>query len=107
VLLNRGTYRGRRYLDASVVDTFTAGRWFENGLGWGVPRNAPEGSFTHGGFTGTYVLGVPRYKIAIVLLINRQNVGVNAAGYYPAIGAVQSAVVNAVLAAAAEEWAID
>ena len=101
LLLNRGTYGGRRYLEGAVIDTFTAKRWFDNGLGWAVPRNAPAGSFTHGGFTGTYVLGVPEYNLGIVLLTNKQNVGVNAAGYYPNINAVQNAVTDALLEAAA------
>ena len=84
-----------------MIDTFTAKRWFDNGLGWAVPRNAPAGSFTHGGFTGTYVLGVPEYNLGIVLLTNKQNVGVNAAGYYPNINTVQNAVTDALLQAAA------
>jgi serine-type D-Ala-D-Ala carboxypeptidase len=103
VLLNKGVHRGRRFLGEAVIDTFTAKRWFDNGLGWAVPRNAPEGSFTHGGFTGTYVLGVPKYKLGVVLLINRQNLGVNREGYYPSPNALQSTVVDALLRAAEKE----
>jgi CubicO group peptidase (beta-lactamase class C family) len=49
---------------------------FGHGLGWQIPANAPDGSFAHNGFTGTYVIGVPRHDLAIVLLSNRRNLGV-------------------------------
>ncbi|MEX2284707.1 MAG: serine hydrolase [Gemmatimonadota bacterium] len=97
LLLQRGTLGGRRFLSAAVIDTFTAKRWFANGLGWAVPANAPEGSFNHTGFTGTYVLGVPAACTSAVLLINRQNVGVNAAGNYPSVARLQNIVTAAVL----------
>jgi CubicO group peptidase (beta-lactamase class C family) len=103
VLLSKGTYGGRRYLGAEVVERFTRKDVFENGLGWQVPRGAPEGSFSHSGFTGTYVLGVPRYRLGVVLLTNRQNLGTNQAGYYPDVGGVQQAVTRALLQGAQAE----
>ena len=50
--------------------------------GWRRTR-LPPGSFSHTGFTGTYVLGVPKYGLSIVLLTNRQNMGTDARGYFP------------------------
>lgn len=96
VLLDRGMHEGRRILDPEVVDAFMRKDRFGHGLGWQIPANAPEGSFAHSGFTGTYVMGVPRHDLAIVLLTNRQNLGVDDAGYYPAMD-VQQQVVRAIL----------
>ena len=46
---------------------------------------------------GTYVLGVPSYKLSIVLLTNRQNIGPDARGYFPEVGPLQQAVSKAVV----------
>jgi serine-type D-Ala-D-Ala carboxypeptidase len=100
VLLQKGRYAGRHYLEPDVIEMFTRKGDFDHGLGWQVPRNAPEGSFAHGGFTGTYVLGVPTYSLGIVLLTNRQNLGVSPEGYYPDIGRVQRPVIELILQAA-------
>ncbi|HET7553795.1 MAG TPA: serine hydrolase [Gemmatimonadaceae bacterium] len=96
-LLNaRGEYGGRRYISASVIDQFLTEDRFHNYLGWQKPRELPEGSFFHNGFTGTYVLGVPSEKLSIVLLTNRQNVGTDAKGYFTNVGPLDSAVAQAV-----------
>jgi CubicO group peptidase (beta-lactamase class C family) len=97
VLNNRGTHRGRRYIRAEIVDLFLTRDRFQNYLGWQAPRDLPEGSFSHTGFTGTYVLGVPKYKLSIVLLTNRQNMGTDARGYFPDLGPLQQAVSRAIV----------
>jgi CubicO group peptidase (beta-lactamase class C family) len=99
LLLNRGAYGGRRYLRAGTVDAFLRTTGEGQALGWQVPDRAPEGSFAHTGFTGTYVLGVPDRGLAVVLLTNRQNGGVDARGMYPDVGPLQRGVVEALLAA--------
>lgn len=96
VLLDGGVHEGRRILDAGVIARFMRKDRFGHGLGWQLPADTPEGSFAHNGFTGTYVIGVPRHDLAIVLLTNRQNLGVNDAGYYPGMG-VQQQVIRAIL----------
>ncbi|HEX2166248.1 MAG TPA: serine hydrolase [Longimicrobiales bacterium] len=101
VLLQRGVHEDRRILRPSVIDTFMRADHFGHGLGWQVPRDAPAGSFAHSGFTGTYVMGVPQYGLGIVLLINRQNLGVDDRGYYPGM-ALRTDVVAAILDAAAD-----
>jgi hypothetical protein len=53
-------------------------------------------------FTGTYVLGVPKYGLSIVLLTNRQNMGADAHGYFPDVGPLQQAVARVVVDAAAQ-----
>jgi CubicO group peptidase (beta-lactamase class C family) len=97
LLNDRGTYRGRRYLRAETVDHFLTRDVFQNYLGWMLPRGMPEGSFAHNGFTGTYVIGIPKYKLSIVLLTNRQNMGTNDRGYFPDVGPLQQAVVRAIV----------
>lgn len=97
LLNNRGTYRGRQYIRPAVVNRFLTRDRYQNYLGWQAPRDLPEGSFSHTGFTGTYVLGVPKYKLSIVLLTNRQNMGTDARGYFPDLGPLQQAVSRAVV----------
>jgi len=105
LLNNRGAHHGRQLIRPATVDLFLTRDRYQNYLGWQAPRDLPEGSFSHTGFTGTYVLGVPRYKLSIVLLTNRQNMGTDARGYFPDVGplqqAVSKAVVNGVAAAQA------
>jgi len=99
LLLNRGEYDGVRYISADTIDTFLASTADGQALGWQVPDYLRPGSFNHTGFTGTYVAGVPSQGLAIVLLTNRQNVGVDDAGQYPDIGELQRAVALALAGA--------
>jgi CubicO group peptidase (beta-lactamase class C family) len=101
LLNNRGARSGRQFVRPSIVDQFLTRDKYENYLGWQAPREMPAGSFSHTGFTGTYVLGVPMYKLAIVLLTNRQNMGTDARGYFPDVGPLQRAVSRAIVNGAA------
>lgn len=107
VLNNRGTYGGRRYIRPAIVDQFLTRDKYQNYLGWQAPRDLPEGSFSHTGFTGTYVLGVPKHKLSIVLLTNRQHMGTDARGYFPDLAPLQRAVASAIVTGAAETNARD
>ncbi len=100
LLLDRGAYGGHRYLRAETVDEFLAPQLDGQALGWQVPSYAPEGSFVHTGFTGTYVLGVPAEGLSVVLLTNRENEGVDAQGLYPDVGPLQRGVAEALVAGA-------
>jgi CubicO group peptidase (beta-lactamase class C family) len=92
-LLNAGGVSGgTRHLSSRVVAQFLTRDRYDNYLGWMRPRDLPEGSFMHTGFTGTYVLGVPRYGLSVVLLTNRQNMGTDARGYFPNLVPLQDAV---------------
>ena len=82
LLRNQGEFGDRRLLQAEVVTEFLTPGTFGNGLGWimnerllGI-EGLPPGSFGHTGFTGTYAVGVPKYGLNIILLTNRQNLGV-------------------------------
>jgi CubicO group peptidase (beta-lactamase class C family) len=100
LLLAHGRAGGHQYIRSEVVDRFLTLDRYENYLGWMAPNGIPIGSFNHTGFTGTYVLGVPKYGLSIVLLTNRQNMGTDARGYFPDVGPLQSAVARAIVAAA-------
>src|SRR5207247_2186554 len=102
LLINRGTSGGHQYIRPQVIDLFLKPGSY---LGWMEPRGAPDGSFAHGGFTGTYVMGVPKAKLAFVLLTNRQNVGANAQGYFTNDGPIRDAVTRVLLDALAEPGA--
>src|SRR6202165_4365901 len=102
LLNNHGRYGGHQYIRSQIVDMFLTRDKYQNYLGWQAPASLPEGSFSHTGFTGTYVLGVPKYGLSIVLLTNRQNMGTNASGYFPDVGPLQQSVAKAVVNAAAQ-----
>ena len=99
LLLNRGSCAGRQCIRPSTVDAFLTLDKYQNYLGWQAPAYLPAGSFSHTGFTGTYVAGVPRYGLGIVLLTNRQNMGTDARGYFPDVGPLQQAVARAIVGA--------
>ncbi len=100
LLLDRGMHAGRRHLRAATVDRFLTRDAYQHYLGWMSPRGLPEGSFSHTGFTGTYVLGVPAHRLSIVLLTNRQNMGTDERGYFPDLGPLQTAVARAIIGGA-------
>jgi CubicO group peptidase (beta-lactamase class C family) len=101
VLNNRGLYNGRQIIRSETIARFLTFDKYQNYLGWQAPPTMPAGSFSHTGFTGTYVLGIPRYKLSIVLLTNRQNMGTNERGFFPDVGPLQQAVARTILSAAA------
>lgn len=89
-------------LDTEAVTQFLTEQVPGQALGWQLPDYAPEGSFTHTGFTGTWVLGVPGQSpgaggLGVVLLTNRQHGGVDASTQYPDVGPLQRAVAEVLL----------
>ena len=100
VILNRGSFGGRVYVRPEVIDRFLTLDKYKNYLGWQYPATMPDGTFSHTGFTGTYVLGDRRDGISIVLLTNRQVMGPDAKGFFPNLGPLQVAVSKAITAAA-------
>jgi len=81
MLLNRGTYAGRRYLSEKTIDEFIGKRSprQERWLGWDMksPRGSSAGSyfspssFGHTGFTGTCIWADPSRNLAVIFLTNR------------------------------------
>lgn len=84
MLLNEGTYRGRRYFKPATVKLFTArnSTISRRGLGFDKPEptagrsnpcadNVSLSAFGHQGFTGTCVWADPEHKLVYVFLSNR------------------------------------
>jgi len=105
LLLNKGTHAGQRLLSEAVVETFLTKDRFGHGLGWAMSTDVipvddlPDGSFGHSGFTGTYAVAVPAYGFSIILLTNRQNVGVNASGYYSSVAPLRKSITELMIEA--------
>jgi CubicO group peptidase (beta-lactamase class C family) len=97
LLLDGGEHHGRRHLRAETVEAFLEPAVEGQALGWQLPAYAPAGSFAHTGFTGAWVLGVPARGMAVVLLTNRQHLGVDQRGLYPDLGPLQRGVAAALL----------
>ncbi|MBO21968.1 MAG: hypothetical protein CMM26_06305 [Rhodospirillaceae bacterium] len=96
VMLDGGERDGRRLVSPETIAAFVRPTGDRQALGWQLPGYGPGGSFGHTGFTGTLVLGVPDQNLALVLLTNRQNFGVNEDTQYPDVGPLQRAVTAAV-----------
>jgi CubicO group peptidase (beta-lactamase class C family) len=108
VLLSQGMHGTRRVLSREVVRSFlTPDTLTGNGVGWAMaaePVAEAQSSlrvFSHSGFTGTYVAGVPELDLAIVFLSNRQNAGVDAETQYPNAARVYGPIVQRLLQGAA------
>ena len=83
MLLNKGSYGGKRYFKASTVDLFTAKQSDLSRRGLGFDRWDPDLSkeypsklassqtFGHTGYTGTCVWVDPKYNLVYILLSNR------------------------------------
>lgn len=84
MLLNEGTYRGKRYFKPATVQLFTAksSTISRRGLGFDKPEptagrsnpcadNVSLSAFGHQGFTGTCVWADPEHKLVYVFLSNR------------------------------------
>lgn len=86
MLLDGGTYGGRKYIDSDVVNEFTSSHFKDNdnrrGLGFDKPmleyedhgpncKSASPLSFGHSGFTGTYAWADPENGLIYIFLSNR------------------------------------
>ncbi len=119
VLLEDGAYDGRPVVGAGVVREFLAPDTLTgNGVGWAMSAmglGSGEGTrrvqvFSHSGFTGTYLMGVPELGLAVVFLSNRQNVGLDGEGYYPDAARIYPPLVQRIVEAVGEgvrDWEVD
>ncbi len=66
MLLNKGTYGGEKFFDASTVELFTSRQSKVS------PRGYPSQlAYGHSGYTGTYVWVDPKYNMVYICLTNR------------------------------------
>lgn len=98
-----GKVGNQQFVSKQTVRLFLTQDKFMNGLGWVMDtsnafmKNAPNGSFGHTGFTGTSIAVVPQCDISIVLLINRQNMGLLPSQKYVNLNKIRAQVFRAVM----------
>jgi len=103
MLMNRGKVRGKQFISEKTIQLFLTQDDFKNGLGWMMDpddsfmKNGPAATFGHTGFTGTSIAVVPSLNISVILLINRQNMGLLSTGYYYNPNPLRKAIFEAVL----------
>lgn len=103
MLENKGMVGPRRFLSEAVIREFLTPDPFHNGLGWMMDpdnsfmKHAPPGSFGHTGFTGTSIAVVPEANLSVIILINRQNIGLQPNGAYYNPNPIRQAIFQAVM----------
>ena len=104
MLLNKGKWGGVQFISEKTIQSFLTKDKFNNGLGWMMDstnsfmKNVPPQSFGHTGFTGTSIVVIPQSGISIILLINRQNIGLLNNKEYYNVGPIRQQVLEAVMA---------
>lgn len=89
VLLNDGFANNSQLINPKTIELFLTPDSNGQALGWLMNadyihgKNLPDGSFGHTGFTGTQIIISPKTNRIVVLLTNRQHVGVDKSGNYP------------------------
>jgi serine-type D-Ala-D-Ala carboxypeptidase len=103
MLMNNGKIGSDQFISEKTIETFLSKDQFKNGLGWMMDpansfmRNAPEGTFGHTGFTGTSITVIPKYKMSVILLMNRQNIGLLSTGAYYNVNPIRLLVFKTIL----------
>jgi CubicO group peptidase (beta-lactamase class C family) len=104
MLLNKGKVGNIQFISEKTINTFLTKDKFNNGLGWMMDpensfmKNGPEGTFGHTGFTGTSICVVPSKDVSIILLINRQQMGLADNKEYYNVNSIRAQVFKAVMA---------
>ncbi len=103
MLMHEGKAGSKQFISKKTIQLFLTEDDFKNGLGWMMDpenssmKNAPSGSFGHTGFTGTSIAVVPSLDVSVILLINRQNMGLLSTGYYYNPNPIRREIFDAVL----------
>ena len=90
LMLNGGEYKGVKLYDKDTINLFTKNHLGEDNRGFGFELNktymgdlASDKTYGHNGFTGTHVYFDPENNIQVMVLTNKQNLGLNEKGSYP------------------------
>jgi beta-N-acetylhexosaminidase len=106
LMLNRGFFDGRRYIDPATVDLFTQRQTEAStrALGWETPVGTTSAgsyfsaaSYGHTGFTGTSIWIDPEKGLFVILLTNRVNPSRDNQRHIPLRRALADAVQQAVV----------
>lgn len=102
MLINNGAAGSEQFITPATIKAFLTIDEYRNGLGWMMDpfnsfmKNAPQGSFGHTGFTGTSIVVIPRDRISVIILINRQNTGLSEEGDYYNVNPVRLQIFNTI-----------
>ncbi|MBS1525239.1 MAG: serine hydrolase [Bacteroidetes bacterium] len=103
MLVHHGKVGSKQFISEQTIQTFLTKDKYLNGLGWmmdplnPVIKGGPEGSFGHTGFTGTSIAVVPSKKLSVILLINRENMGLIDGKAYYNVSPVREEIFQAAL----------
>ncbi|MFI5139975.1 MAG: serine hydrolase, partial [Sphingobacteriales bacterium] len=103
MLMNKGKVGTEQFISENTINNFLTKDKFNNGLGWMMDpinafmKNGPEGTFGHTGFTGTSITVVPSKQLSIILLINRQQMGLIGGKEYYNPNSIRTQVFEAVM----------
>jgi len=103
MLVNKGKVGSKQFISKEIINSFLTKDKFNNGIGWmmdpenPVIKNGPKGTFGHTGFTGTSIAVIPENNISIIILINRQNIGLMNNGEYFSLSQSREQIFKAVL----------
>lgn len=103
MLQDKGMTKNGQFISEKTINRFLTQDGYKNGLGWvmntnsAVIKDAPTGSYGHTGFTGTSIAVVPKCNISVILLINRQNMGLLPTKSYYNLNPVREKVFRAVM----------
>ncbi|HVZ97821.1 MAG TPA: serine hydrolase [Chitinophagaceae bacterium] len=103
MLLHKGRAGNKQFISEKTLQLFLTKDNFKNGLGWmmdpdnPVIKNGPPGTFGHTGFTGTSIAVIPEYNASVIMLINRQNMGLLPSGEYYNLSPVRREIFTALL----------
>jgi CubicO group peptidase (beta-lactamase class C family) len=103
MLKNDGKTGSKQFISKKTIHEFLTKDKYKNGLGWmmdtddSVIKDGPAGTFGHTGFTGTSIAVVPSLNVSVILLINRQNMGLLKTGYYYNPNSIRKEIFGAVL----------
>jgi CubicO group peptidase (beta-lactamase class C family) len=93
----------KQFISSRAIDSFLVKDKFNNGLGWMMDttdsfiKGGVAGTFGHTGFTGTSIMVIPKYNLSVILLINRQNMGLLKSGYYYNVTPLRKKIFETVL----------
>ncbi|MCV2504117.1 MAG: serine hydrolase, partial [Neisseriaceae bacterium] len=88
LILNQGSYKNTTLYQENIAQQFTRAYFPTRALGWEVNRPnymgqlASQETIGHTGFTGTQVIYDLKKHLQIIILTNRQNMGVQKNGHY-------------------------
>ena len=105
VLLNGGSYKGKKIYSKEIRDTFTSVQSsFGHGYGWEINRGGENSGYMgkysdeyfvgHTGFTGTQIVYDMKNRIQVIILTNKQNYGVDKDTKYKSTWAYAREIMN-------------